>query len=121
MMTSNATLIGSISGGDQSSAAIYYLVVALTPYPPQNPTLLSSLVRVYVVLNILFCILGLCSVEVYNNKMHVGCKCVTVQAAVVLLLIGLLLGVYKVCMLDVTVLLCKLPLMLLLLRLLLFG
>jgi len=119
MMTSNATLIGSISGGDQSSAAIYYLVVALTPYPPQNPTLLSSLVRVYVVLNILFCILGLCSVEAYNNKVHVGCKCVTVQAAVVLLLIGLLLGVYKVCMLDVTVLLCKLPLMLLLLRLLL--
>ena len=114
-MTSNATLIGSISGGDQSSAAIYYLVVALTPYP----TLLSSLVRVYVVLNILFCILGLCSVEVYDNKVHVGCKCVTVQTAVVLLLIGLLLGVYKVCMLDVTVLLCKLPLMLLLLRLLL--
>ena len=43
------------------------------------------------------------------------------QTAVVLLLIGLLLAVYKVCMLDVTVLLCKLPLMLLLLLLLLFG
>jgi hypothetical protein len=43
------------------------------------------------------------------------------QTAVVLLLIGLLLVAYKVCMLDVTVLLCKLPLMLLLLRLLLLG
>lgn len=80
--------MGSISGGGLSPAAICYLVVALTPYPPQNPTLLSSLIFVYILLNILFCILGLCSVEVYDIKVHVGCKCVTVQAAVVLLLIG---------------------------------
>ena len=42
MMTSNATLIGSISGGDQSSAAIYYLVVALTPYPKRYSALIIS-------------------------------------------------------------------------------